>query len=176
MKRFSSYEIALSGIACAFCTILLVLGVHYTPLLFTGYLLGGVALMLPLSEKKYGGCFLAYVGACLLTLLLSGGKWWDVLPFIFFFGLHPLVNALQEGFRVPRWIAIPVKAVWFDVAMYFVWRFIFGMNTAIAWVDKWIFPILLIGGSLFFLFYDFAVTNAQRTVNSFLNKTIRPRK
>ncbi|MFQ7077672.1 MAG: hypothetical protein ACLRSW_06880 [Christensenellaceae bacterium] len=34
-----------------------------------------------------------------------------------FFGLHPLVNALQLKFKVKRWIAA-VKAVWFDASMF----------------------------------------------------------
>lgn len=175
MKKISSFEIALSGIACAFTTLLLVLGTYYTPLLFTGYLLGGVALMLPLSKEKYLGCFLAYIGASLLSLLLSGGKWWDILPFILFFGLHPLANELQRKWHITKWIALPIKALWFDGTMYLIWRFVFGMNTMIAWVDNWIIPVILVVGTLFFVFYDFAVVNAQRTVNEFV-KRMKPRK
>ena len=71
--------------------------------------------MIPLSKGFYVGDALAYAGTCILTVLLGAiGQAWLLVPFIMFFGLHPLLNALQLRFNVNRWIACAVKALWFD--------------------------------------------------------------
>ena len=105
MKRLSSHEIALSALACAIATVLLTVGVYSEILLFTGYLFGCIALMMPLAKKSYIGYALAYVGTCVLSLIFNVARFWDLLPFILFFGLHPLVNELQLRTKINRWLA-----------------------------------------------------------------------
>ena len=131
--------------------------------------------MLPLSGKYYAGAALAYVGASVLTLIFNGVNIFDTLPFIMFFGLHPIVNALQLRFKINRWIALPIKAAWFDGAMYFVWRFVFEMTTTIAFVDKYIWLIILIAGTAFFVAYDFAMFRCQGYVNATVDRFIKRR-
>ena len=109
MKKISSYEIALSAVSCAIAAIALTVGTLYPPLLFTGYLLACFALMIPLSKNCYWGDVLAFIGAGLLALMFNGFNIFDTLPFLVFFGLHPLVNALQLKFKINRWIALPSK-------------------------------------------------------------------
>ena len=128
MKKISAYEIALSAVSCALAAIALTVGTLSHALLFTGYLLACFALMIPLSKNCWWGNVLAYIGSSLLALLFTGFDIWDMLPFIVFFGLHPLLNALQLKFKVNRWLATGIKAIWFDGAMYLVWRFVFEMN------------------------------------------------
>ena len=118
MKRLNSHQIALAALACALTTIFLTIGVYSEFLLFTGYLLGSIALMLPLAKKSWWGYGLAYLASCILAFLFNAGRFWDLLPFIMFFGLHPLVNELQLRIKINRWIACAVKALWFDVTMY----------------------------------------------------------
>ena len=121
MKKISSYEIALSALATAIATIFLTVGVYSEILLFTGYLLSSVALMLPLAKQSYRGFALAYIATCLLSLLLNAGRFFDLLPFIMFFGLHPFVNELQLKIKINRWLACALKALWFDGTMYLIW-------------------------------------------------------
>jgi hypothetical protein len=173
MRKGTSYEIALSAISAAIYTLALTVGTLYPPFLFTGYLLASVALMLPISEKYYLGCALAYLATCFLTLVFNGFNFWDTLPFILFFGLHPLVNALQKRFRVNKILATIVKAAWFDGAMYLTWRFVFSMNTSIPPVDKYFLPILLVVGTLFFILYDYATMRCQETVDITVERTFR---
>ncbi len=171
MKKISAHEIALSAVACALATIAMTAGTLWSVLLFTGYLLGSFALMLPLAKNCWWGDVLAYAGACILTLFFNGFRIWDTLPFIVFFGLHPLVNALQLKFRINRWVAAAVKAIWFDASMYLVWRFVFGgMTNSFAFVDEYILPIILIGGTLFFLVYDRLFFRCQGAVNVLVNR------
>lgn len=170
MKKISSYEIALSALACAIATVFLTVGVYSEVLLFTGYLLSCVALMLPLAKKSYVGYALAYVATCILALIFNASRFWDLLPFIMFFGLHPLVNELQLKIKINRWLACAIKALWFDGTMYIIWRFVFAMTTTIPFVDQYILPILLVLGSAFFIGYDYLTYQWRVAVNKLVAK------
>ena len=166
MKRLTSYEIALSALATAIATLFLTIGVYSELLLFTGYLLGSVALMLPLAKQSYRGFVMAYLATCVLSLIFNASRFWDLLPFIVFFGLHPLVNECQLKTKINRWVACALKALWFDGAMYLVWRFTFSMTTSVAFVDEYIIPVILIGGTAFFVLYDYLSYQWRAVVNN----------
>lgn len=155
MKRITAHEVALAGISTAIATISLAVGNITAVLLFTGYLVASIALSLPLAKGSYVGYALAYVATVLLTLLIigTGGYFIDLLPFILFFGLHPLLNELQVKYRIHRWLALIVKTVWFDGAMLLFWWLIV-QTTGVTWLDAYALPIILIGGSTLFFFYD----------------------
>lgn len=170
MKKISAYEIALSALSCALATICLTIGVYSAVLLFTGYLLACIALMLPLAKNSYRGFALAYVATCILSLIFNVARFFDLLPFIVFFGLHPLVNELQLKVKINRWVACGLKALWFDGAMYLVWRFTFGMVTTIPFVDQYIIPIILVVGTLFFIAYDYCMYKWRFAVNQLVKR------
>lgn len=173
MKRISAYEIALSALACALATICLTFGVYSGILLFTGYLVACIALMLPLAKGSYAGYALAYLAACVLSLLFSPAGFFDLLPFIMFFGLHPVVNELQLKIKINKWLACAVKAAWFDVTMYVIWRFVFAMTTTFPFVDAYIIPILAIGGTLFFVVYDYMMYKWRAVVCALVRRFTR---
>ena len=173
MRKISSYEIALSALACAIATLFLTVGVYSAILLFTGYLLACIALMLPLAKKSYWGYALAYVATCILSLIFNVARFFDLLPFIMFFGLHPLANELQLNVKINRWLACGIKALWFDGAMYIVWRFVFGMTTTIGFIDQYIIPILLVGGTAFFIAYDYLMYKWRYAVNMLVKRITR---
>ena len=122
--------------------------------------------MLPLAKRCFGGYILAYLATCILSLIFNAARFWDLLPFIMFFGLHPLVNELQLKIRINRWVACAIKALWFDVTMYLVWRFIFGMTTTIEFVDQYAIPVILVLGTAFFVFYDYVMYKWRAAVNN----------
>ncbi len=165
MKKISSYEIALSALACAISTVFLTIGVYSEVLLFTGYLLSCIALMLPLAKGSFRGYVLAYLATSLLSLLFNLGRIFDILPFIVFFGLHPLINELQLKIKINRWIACFIKALWFDLAMYLVWRLVFSMTTSVDFIDEYFIWILLIAGTLFFVLYDYLMYKWRAAIN-----------
>lgn len=176
MKRLSTYEIALSAVACAAATLALTFGALYSPMRFTGYLVGCLAVMLPLSCSYYGGAALCYIGSSLLALMFSGFRFIEIMPFALFFGLHPIVNALQKKFRVNKYLSYAIKAAWFDVAAYLTWKLVFSMNTALPFLDKYIVPIILVGGTLFFIAYDILIFRTQAAVNAAVDKYIGRKK
>ena len=172
-KKITAHEIALSALSCALATILLTIGVFSEVLLFTGYLLAGIALMMPLAKDSYRGFALAYVSTCVLSLVFNSARFWDILPFIMFFGLHPLANELQLKSKINRWLACAIKAVWFDVTMYLIWRFVFGMTTTVPFLDAYMVPILLVFGTAFFVFYDYTMFKCRYNVNCFIQRIIK---
>lgn len=170
MKKISAHEIALSALSCAVATLLLTVGMYSEILLFTGYLFGGIALMMPLAKKSYRGYLLSYFATCILTFIFTPAYFLELLPFILFFGLHPLVNELQLKTKINRWIACAIKAVWFDATMYLIWRFIFQMTTSIPFVDEYILPVILIVGSGFFIVYDYIMYKWRYAVNALVGR------
>lgn len=188
-KNNNSFQIALSGIACALCVIFLSLGILSGWLLATGYCVGVLSLMLPLSKKFYRGSFLAYVGAVILSLIFGvAAKFWDIIPFIAFFGLHPIVNALQKDFaqkRNKKWlwwiIGFIVKAVWFDATLilgyYLVYDGVLGgsifSQSVYDIVNQYIILFAFTLGSVVFAVYDFLVFKCQTAVNYFVYKVKR---
>ena len=165
MKKISAHEIALAALSCALSTILLTVGVYSELLLFTGYLFGSIALMLPLAKKSYRGYALSYVATCILSFIFGAGRFLDLLPFVIFFGLHPLINELQLKTKINRWVACFIKALWFDGSMYVVWRFVFTVTTEISFVDTYFVPLLLVFGTTFFIFLDYAMYKWRAFVN-----------
>lgn len=180
-KNSKSYEIALSGIACAIAVLFLSLGILSGWLLGTGYCVGVIALMLPLSKKFYVGDFLAYLGTCVLTIIMgAAAKFWDIVPFAMFFGLHPLMNALQKRFKVKFrsevlyticWFV--VKALWFDatliVGYFLVYGGVLGGSLFPQYiydtVNTYIYLFIFTAGTVVFAIYDFLIFRCQNGVD-----------
>ena len=172
-KYSRSFEIALSAISCAVAVVVLLVGFWSDILLATGYLLAMVALMVPLSKQFYRGGALAYLGTVILAIIMGAAvRFWDLVPFIMFFGLHPLINSLQIKFNINRWIALAVKTVWFDFTLWVAYLLIFGGvlggaegNAFYDFVNRYIYLFIFVGGTLVFLPYDYLVFKTQITVN-----------
>lgn len=164
-RRSKSFEIALSAIACAFAAAFLMLGTLHPVLLATGYLVATFALMIPLAKDFLWGSALAYLGAGLIALPLG---LWKIVPYAVFFGLHPIVNYLQKRYlkRTPwKVLSLVLKTVWFDLAMwlsYFVLTRMAGMIFSET-IERYLFLILFVGGSVLFVFYDVMIFYCQRS-------------
>ncbi len=181
-KNSKSFEIALSGVSCAIAVIFLSLGILSGWLTATGYFMGVIALMLPLSRNFYVGDFIAYIATCILTLIMGvAGKFWNLVPFIMFFGLHPLVNALQLRFKINKWIALAVKAVWFDCTLIAAYFLIYGgligggifPQNVYDTVNKYIYLFIFTLGTVIFVAYDYLVFRTQKTVNMLIYRIKR---
>ncbi len=173
MRKVTSHEIALSALSCAFATIVLIVGVYSELLLFTGYLFGGVALMLPLAKNSIRGYILSYIATCILSFIFAASYFFDLLPFAIFFGLHPLVNELQLKTKINRWLACFVKALWFDGTVYLLWRVVFAVTTGFPFLDEYILPVILVLGTAFFVFYDYVSYRCRALVNTLVARIIK---
>ena len=169
MKRpHKAFEIALSAIACAAAAGFLMLGSVNRVLLVTGYLVATFAIMVPLSKDFWWGSALCYLAAGLIALPVS---LWYVVPYFAFFGLHPIVNRLQNRFvhKKPLVALCEVlKAVWFDLAMWLSW-FVLTRMTGMPfpdYIEQYLYYILFLGGTLFFFVYDFLIFACQKSVDT----------
>lgn len=180
-KNSPAFELALSGISCAAASGALALGLLSGYLVATGYLVGIVALMVPLSKQFFKGGFLAYAGTCILAVVLgAAGKFWDLVPFAMFFGLHPLLNALQIRFKINKWLALAIKAVWFDctlIAGYFLIYVVGGISLPAeieAIINGWrLYVIIFTLGSAVFFIYDYLIFKVQIMVNTLVFRVIK---
>lgn len=179
MKRGRSFEIALSAMACAVASVALTLGAYVKVMFAAGLLVAVYALMVPLAKDFPWGAALASIGAFLLAFLFSGGNFPSLLPFLTFFGLHPVVNWLQKKYVKGKPLFLvceTAKAVWFDLAMWLNWQFVFvpvfllNETTWYPFVEKYFFLVLFLGGTVFFWIYDFLIVQCQRSANAIIRR------
>jgi len=175
-KNSKTFEIALSGISCAVASVALSLGIMtgLGALTATGYFIAVIALMVPLSKQFFRGDFLAYLGTVILAVVLGAAvKFWDLVPFAIFFGLHPLANALQIRFKVNKWLALAVKAVWFDCTLIVGYYLVFGgviggalfPEEVYEVINKYIFLFIFTLGTVGFFIYDYLIFKVQILIN-----------
>ena len=172
-KYSRSFVIALSAFSVAVAVVVLLVGVWSDIMLSTGYLFAMIALMVPLSKQFYRGGALAYFGTVILAIVLgAAARFWDLVPFIMFFGLHPLINSLQLKFNINKWIALAVKTVWFDFTLWVAYILIFGGvlggtegNAFYDFVNRYIYLFIFVGGTLIFFPYDYLMFKMQIAVN-----------
>lgn len=173
-KHSKTFEIALSGVSCAVAAGALSLGILGGWFVATGYLIAEIALMLPLSKQFFKGGFLAYAATVILAVVLGAAiKFWDLVPFAMFFGLHPLMNALQIRFKINKWLALFIKTLWFDctlIAAYFLIYEVGGASLPeqlASIIAGWrLYAIIFTVGSVLFFLYDYLIFKAQIAVNA----------
>jgi hypothetical protein len=91
-----------------------------------------------------------------------------------YLGLHPLANALQLRFNINKWIALVVKAVWFDLTLWAAYVLVFGSSignpssAVYEIINKYILLIIFVGGSIIFWLYDYVMFKCQMIVNNFV--------
>ena len=183
MKRQSkSFEIVLSAIACAVAAGALTLGCYVSVMYAAGILLAVFALMVPLSKNFIWGAALAFLGSALLTFLFYGFSIFKLVPYLLFFGLHPIVNHIQLKYVKRKWVHIPVmvaKAVWFILSMWLSFELLavrfFGVDqtTWYDWVMKYFHYVLWFGGLVLFLAYDILIFLCQKSVDALIRRIRR---
>lgn len=164
-KPLKSFEIALSAIACAVAAGFLMLGTLHPFLLATGYLVAAFAIMVPLAKNYYFGAVLCFIGAGLIALPMG---LWKIVPYAVFFGLHPIVNRLQGNYvkKMPlKILCEAAKTIWFVLSMWLSYEVLTTMSGMVfsEYIEKYFFLILLVGGTIFFLAYDFMMYYCQRS-------------
>ena len=165
--------------SCALAVIFLLLGFFSDVLLGTGYIFAEIALMVPLAKRSYLGSFLAYLGTVILAVVFgAAAQFWNLVPFVIFFGLHPMFNCFQREWQLNSWLALAIKAVWFDAmlfaAYYIIFGGVFGMEPGQSaffdFVNRYIWLFIIVVGTAFFVFYDYVMFKAQRFVNYAVSK------
>lgn len=181
-KPTKSFEIVLSAISCAVAAVALTVGCYVNVLFAAGILLAVFALMVPLSKKFIWGAALAFLGSALLAFMFYGFAIVKLVPYLLFFGLHPIVNYIQLKYVKKKWlhpIVLLVKAVWFDLAMWLSFELlavkVFGFDetTWFDWVMQYFHYVLWIGGTVLFIAYDIMIFLCQYSADRLIKRIRR---
>lgn len=173
-KYSKSFEVALSAVSAAVAVAGLLFGVFVPYMLYVGYAIAIAALMVPLTKGFFVGDALAFAATCILALVLGVAvRFWDLVPFIMFFGLHPLLNALQLRYKINKWLAFIIKAIWCDCTLIAAYFLIFGGVIGISYLpekiteilNNYIYVLIFTLGTLLFFVYDLLVFSFQRALN-----------
>ena len=181
-KPSKSFEIVLSAIACAVAAVSVTVGCYVNVLYAAGILLAVFAVMVPLSKDFIWGAALAFLGSALLAFMFCAFSIFKLVPYILFFGLHPIVNHIQLKYVKRKWIhplVMLVKVVWFILSMWLAFEllavefFAFDQTTWYEWVMQYFYYVLWIGGAVVFVAYDLLMFLCQKSVNALIKRIRR---
>ena len=159
----NSKLIVLSAISTAFAVIFLTLGAIVPVFDYSGIFMASVCMTLPLTKKSAWAGVMTYLATAILSLIFVGGRFEITVSFAVFFGLHPLANFLFEKAKFNKIIAVIIKDIWFIASLLLLYCFFeefIGFEAEI--LKKYAVPILIIGGGIIFVAYDFIMTRFQK--------------
>lgn len=165
-----SKVIALSAVATAFCAIFLVFGAYVEVFDLSCLFMASLAIMIPLAKGYKLGAFLTYLASVLLGFILTGARFQILIPFAMFFGLHPIANYIQKQYKINTVLAIAIKTVWFVGTLFVTYYFTKMFVVEHEIIEKYINWIIVIGGGLFFLVYDFFMAAFQRSFDKLVDR------
>ena len=161
MKKTSkTFEIVLSAIACAVAAVALTVGCYINVLYAAGILLAVFAIMVPLSKDFVWGAAFAFLGSALLAFMFCAFSIFKLVPFLLFFGVHPVINHIQLKYVKRKWIhplVLLAKAVWFILTMWLSFELLavkffgFDQTTWYEWVMRYFNYVLWLGGGAVFV-------------------------
>lgn len=174
----NSKLIALSAIATAFSIIFMTLGAIVPALDYSGIFMASICVMLPLSKKSVKAALLTYGATLILAALLVGAttsRWEIVIIYGLFFGLHPTVSYIMKEKNFNKIVGILLKTIWFVGVLIFIYffftEFLFDESFLNKeWVKKYIYLILIVGGGVIFVVYDFLMDRLQRSADAIVNR------
>lgn len=171
-NREISKIIALCGIATAFGVIFILIGVFVPLLDMAMFMTASMCLMLPLYKNYLKGAALTYVCISVLAFLFSGANFFAIMPYIIFFGYHPILNYLQMKFKIDVKISVAINCLIFNIAFYFIFNFskIF-IDSDI--LDKIPYVLLAVFATVIFIIYDLAFKNLQLKANQIFKRFIK---
>ena len=162
--------IALSAVSAAVALLLLIAGAFFEILDLSCLFFASLAIMLPLTKDSRAGAFLAYLASAILGFVLTGMRLQIIIPYVLFFGLHPIVNDFLQKKNVNRVLGTVLKTVWFVGVLFIVYYFTSFFVVENEIVKQYIVPILIVGGALFFLLYDLAMIRMQKSLNIIISR------
>ena len=153
-----TYSLALSGICLAFAVICVSAASIVPGAELTLYSISGIFTGVIILETGVKGGALFYVGAVLLSLVLSPNKI-NVIPYIFFFGIYGFIKYYAE--KLKSLVAQMAVKVLSFASVFFVaftcFKDLFFGNITLPDVSLW---LLAIGGIALFVLYDYIYTLA----------------
>ena len=162
--------ISLSAVTTAFSVIFLTAGAYIDVLDLSCLFLSSLVIMLPLAKGSFKTAIFSYLATAILTLLttIGTGKFAIVTLYSVFFGLHPIINYLEETKKFNKVITLIIKDVWFIITLFLMY-FTFTLFTDLPeFIENIIIYVIIIGGGIVFIAYDFIIKRFQTITNSLI--------
>lgn len=171
-KLKTSKKAALCGVSAALGSILLMLARLDLPVQLTLYALSSIALMIPLAQRLYRGAVLTLIATALIGFITGGIM--VALPYAFFFGLHPIVNALMDKYikdgKLASFIKIVLKIIFFAALFYGAFLFAQIAELLPPNINKHIFALIL---AAVFVPYDYLMQLVQKRVTFLMSHYLK---
>lgn len=157
--------VALSAMCTTMSATLLVLGAYFPTLSYSMIFLASVVILLPLAKNTYKGALLTVIASALLSFFIAAFSFETSLPYILFFGFHPIVSKFFKEKGLNKFLAFVIKDLWFVGAMlvcYFVTDL---FVTDDEFFQKYMIYFVTFGGAVLFIVYDRMFDYFQRAVD-----------
>ena len=165
-----SKVIALSGLSCAFALIFIIIGGYFPTFDISCLFMASLMVMIPLAKDTLKGAILCYISVFLLSFIFTFGHFEISIAYGIFFGLHPIVNYIQVKKIKKTWFITIVKTVWFLIVAFVIFYILKMFIVENEFVNKYLPLFILIGGSVFFLVYDYAMLRFQKNLNVIIKR------
>ena len=131
-----------------------------------------VIMMIPLAKGSVKCAFFAYGATSLLSLIftMGVGKFSITALYVVFFGLHPIINYLATSKKWNKILLFIIKDVWFILTLLLMY-FAFTLFTDMPeFFEKYAIFIIILGGAILFVPYDFALKRFQKLTNQIITR------
>ena len=171
MKQ-QSRTAALCGVLTALSVVILSLGSLIPAATFCCPVLASYVLVILLRESGRKPAVTAFFAAAILAVLLAPDK--EVAGLYLALGYYPVLKTRLD--RLPKAAGWAVKLLWFNaavIAVYAVLLFVLRLDALtreFRETEKWMLIVLLAGGNLVFVLYDFALVRLAKIYEHKRNK------
>lgn len=158
MDKNRTKMIAASGILLALSIVTLFAATFIPGIELTLFALSSAYVAFVLIEFKHGAGWIFYIASVLLSFVLVPNKA-ALIPYALFFGVYPIIKYYIEKSRRMHQIAeVLLKLVFFN-AMFAAGFYLFGEAfTGAIQIPDLAFPLIIAGGQIFFLAYDYILS------------------
>ena len=165
-----SKVVALSAISTAVSLIFIIIGAYFPTFDISCLFMASLMVMLPLAKNSLKGALLCYGAVFILSFIFTLGHFEICIAFGMFFGLHPIINYLQLT-KFKKVVLIKVlKTIWFLIVAFILFYLLKMFIVENEIINKYLPLVILLGGTIFFMFYDYAMLRFQKTVKIVIEK------
>lgn len=138
------------------------------------FIAGGIALMVPLSQRYYFSAIMAYIVSAGLSLLIAGDVF-SVMGYVIYFGPISLITGtlLNHSDKIKWWLALIIKVVYINLALallYFVCHTIVIDDSIMDKIDYWMIALI---GTIALVAIDYVIQIVYKRLVVLVAKSLR---
>ncbi len=173
-RQQAIYRVALAGICSAVALLMVWLGVVVRFSTIAFFIAGGIALMVPLSQRYYFSAIMAYIVSAGLSLLIAGDVF-SVMGYVIYFGPISLITGtlLNHSDKIKWWLALIIKVVYINLALallYFVCHTIVIDDSIMDKIDYWMIALV---GTIALVAIDYVIQIVYKRLVVLVAKSLR---